>query len=159
MKVPSFAIAAMANSILMASPGVIGAQHPAAGKPVGAHGPEKKNVAQASIPESKPFDVSGNWTWSLTPVTRAGNVGNEYTFAVQLIQSGEDVKGSFDCSNCARPVQNAPIKGTFKNGQLKLAREDLAFSGFELIPTKDGRLTGTYTGRGNVRYEIDGKRK
>ncbi|MDO8594452.1 MAG: hypothetical protein Q7R93_02980 [bacterium] len=116
---------------------------------------QPKEAIKASLPaEIRSIDVSGNWTWRIIPTGQ----GSETTFDVKLTQDGEVVKGNFDCSNCRRIVNDAPIKGTLRDGKLQLARGDLAFSGFELIPTQDV-MTGVYTGQGNLRYQVEGKRK
>ena len=119
---------------------------------------QPKEAIKASLPadpaEVKPINVSGNWTWRIIPTGQ----GSETTFDVKLTQDGEVVKGNFDCLNCRRIVNEAPIKGTLRDGKLQLARGDLAFSGFELALTQDV-MTGVYTGQGNLRYQVDGKRK
>jgi len=111
---------------------------------------------KAALPEAQFLNVSGNWQWRIIP--KDARVVQETTFDVQLTQNDEVVKGSFDCLNCPRIVNKAPISGTLKNGKLLLVREDLANSGFELTATPDG-LTGIYTGRGNVPYTVVGTRK
>ena len=119
---------------------------------------QPREAIKASLPadpaEVKSIDVSGNWTWRIIPTGQ----GSETTFDVKLTQDGEVVKGNFDCLNCRRIVNEAPIKGTLRDGKLQLARGDLAFSGFELALTQDV-MTGVYTGQGNLRYQVDGKRK
>ena len=120
---------------------------------------QPKEAIRAStpeVPEVRTVNVSGTWEWQIIPTDARARI--ESTFDVQLVQNGEVVKGSFDCVNCTRIVNKAPVKGTLKNGELKLTREDMAYSGFELAATPDS-MTGTYTGRGGVRYTVVGKRK
>ena len=122
---------------------------------------QPKEAVKASITtqsEVKPIDVSGSWTWRIIS-TRRGD--NEVTFDIQLTQDGADVVGSFGCLNCTRIVNGAPVKGTLRrDGKLELVRGDLAFSGFEVSLSQDGtEVSGTYTGRGNAQYRVEGKRK
>lgn len=116
---------------------------------------QPKEAIKASIPE--PINVSGGWEWRIIPTDSKSRY--ESTFDTQLTQDGETVKGSFDCLNCTRIVNKAPIKGTLKDRTLQLVREDMAYSGFELTVVTRDSMTGTYVGRNGVRYEVVGRRK
>ncbi len=147
MKTLSLIVAAIVLSITIFIPMPASAQQVAQDQP--------KEAIKVSVPEAKPaVDVSGEWTWRIIPTGQ----GYETTFDVQLVQKGEAVRGSFSCLNCPRNVNGAPVKGTAKDGKLELAREDLAFSGFNLVVNQDA-MAGVYVGRAGVRYQVDGKRK
>ena len=74
---------------------------------------QPKEAIRAStpeVPEVRTVNVSGTWEWQIIPTDARARI--ESTFDVQLVQNGEVVKGNFDCVNCTRIVNKAPV--TFK---------------------------------------------